>query len=193
MRNIRVLFRLFPQPVWRARPKQAERCILSACSQAAWQCCFLLAFFLVHCLVGFGQQFIQGFALAIFRGDMAKAEAEWKLPVASGISLNRGFPQPLGSERDRHLAELACHCEFVSADSSQDIGFAEGAPENNSGLSQECRAGAVAERVVDLLQIVQIDEQDRERKLIAIRQSQRLLGKQVEPPEVLKAGQFVAQ
>src|SRR5271157_3560483 len=124
--------------------------------------------------------------------DIADAKAEGEPPAGLVAACCRSLPQPFGGNRNGLAAKLARHSEFVPANPSDHIRFAKVGFEQFSGLAQEPRALIVPKRVVDLFQTVEIDEQNREGELGPLGQTQRLLGEQMESPEIVKASQFVA-
>ena len=91
------------------------------------------------------------------------------------------------------MGALEDYGEFVSADTPDHVGFAEGFFEYPCGFDQERGADVVAEGVIDLLEIVEIDEQDRDGQLRALREAEGLLREQRESFEVVEPSEFVAK
>ncbi len=89
--------------------------------------------------------------------------------------------------------ELTGHNKFVSAEAPDYVGLAEGCRQKLRSFDQGNRAGAVSQLVVDDLQIIHVDEEDSEGNSGAASKSKCLFGKQIEPSEVVKPGQFIAQ
>src|ERR1700691_6128106 len=89
------------------------------------------------------------------------------------------------------MAELACHGKFIAPNTPQDVGLAAGGLEEFPGLGEACGAHAVAMKIVDLFQVIQVNEEDRERYPRPLRQAQGLLAKQMKPSQVIEAGQLV--
>ena len=79
----------------------------------------------------------------------------------------------LGPGCQREL--LGDHDELVPAEAPQRIGVAYHAVEPRGDRLQEFIADAVAERVVDVLEVVEVDEQRRHRRLAATRAREHLL------------------
>ena len=69
---------------------------------------------------------------------------------------------PLGQDRQpvRIGLELAHHHELVAAHPGHEVLFADGAAQQVGGVHQHGIAGNVAERVVDLLETIEVDVED---------------------------------
>ena len=67
------------------------------------------------------------------------------------------------------------HNEFVTALTCHRIVFTQASGEPQRGFAQQCVAGMVAERIVDIFEAVQIDKQHRQRFAFAVRGGQHLL------------------
>ena len=68
----------------------------------------------------------------------------------------------LGAGRQRQL--LGDHHELVAAEAPERVGLADDAVEPRGHRAQQLVAGVVAERVVDALEVVEVDEQRRDRR-----------------------------
>src|ERR1039458_4034175 len=87
--------------------------------------------------------------------------------------LEQALGDQLRSCRQREL--LGDHDELVAAEAPQRIGVAYHALEPRGDRAQEFVADTVTERVVDRLEVVEIDEQRRHRGLAATRAREHLL------------------
>ena len=94
----------------------------------------------------------------LFSGDEAHANAERESPARLGVAQGAGCLQTLDGNRNGHMASLADDGEFVSAHAPNYIGFAECLLENFCYFDKVRGANIVAEGVIDLFQVVQIDE-----------------------------------
>ncbi len=56
--------------------------------------------------------------------------------------------------------------EFVAAEAGEEVGRTEGLPNRAAELRQDDVAGRVSERVVDLLEVVDVEHQKRERQAV---------------------------
>ncbi len=81
--------------------------------------------------------------------------------------------------------------KLVSPLARHGVAFAHVAGKTGGYLGQQCVAGIVAEAVVDVLEIVQIDEQYRQAAVIAARGDQRLAEAILEQVAVGKPGQRI--
>ena len=70
---------------------------------------------------------------------------------------------------------LGDHDELVPTEAPQRIAAADHAVESRGDRLQQFVAGAVTERVVDRLEVVEVDEQRRDRRLLASRAREHLL------------------
>ncbi len=81
--------------------------------------------------------------------------------------------------------------EFVASDPGQRVGLADGAGQQESRPDEELVAGGVAERVVDELEAVEVEEEDRAGLVVAGREPDRALQLLGEASTVEQAGQGV--
>jgi hypothetical protein len=87
------------------------------------------------------------------------------------------FQQPLGDElRARREREIfRDHDELIAPEAPERVGGAHDAVQARRDRSQQLVPGVVTQRVVDALEVVQIDEQRRDRRVVATRAHQHLL------------------
>ncbi len=115
------------------------------------------------------------------------------LPASNLERLVERVEQALGDElgpcRQRH--PLGDHHELVPAEAAQRVGVAYCAAESGGDPPQKLVADAVAERVVDVLEVVEVDEQHRRRGLVALRARERLFGAIQDQGAVRKTGQRI--
>ncbi len=137
--------------------------------------------FLGHGVISRGDPDARGHAHA---GLFVRAELEWLLE-----RVEHALGDELGPCRQREA--LGDHDELVPAQAPQRIGAAYGAVEPCGDRSQQFVADAVAERVVDGLEVVEIDEQRRHRRLGATRAREHLLDTIQDQCAVRQPGQRV--
>ncbi len=132
----------------------------------------------VHRDVGVAQQLVG--VRAASDGD---ADARRHVQPRRDVSRQRErlaqrFQQPLGDQlragRDRQL--LGQDDELVAAETPERVGLANRALQARRDGAQQLVAGAVAERVVDQLEVVEVDEHGRDRRPVPARARQQLLG-----------------
>ena len=81
--------------------------------------------------------------------------------------------------------------ELVAADAGHELGAGHAGLQARADLAQQPVAGLVAERVVELLEVVEVDQQQRELGLGGARGGGRLLEAGEQPAAVGEAGQRV--
>ena len=84
------------------------------------------------------------------------------------------------------------HDELLAAVAADDVRDPRGVADPLRRLAQDRVAGGVAVRVVDLLEVVDVEQQAREGAVVAVRQRDRLAGAGVELAPVEEAGEPVA-
>jgi len=72
------------------------------------------------------------------------------------------------------LGRFHDHHEFVTADTADDVRAAQGLPQALRHLAQQHVANIVAQRVVDDLEVVEIEQQHADAGLLAVRALQRV-------------------
>ncbi len=123
-------------------------------------------------------------AVTVTRVSLVRAELERLLE-----RVEQALGDQLGARRQREL--LGDHDELVAAETPERVGVAHDAVEPRGDRLQQLVAGAVAERVVDALEVVEVDEQRRHRRLAATRAGEHLLDAVEDQRAVRQAGQRV--
>jgi hypothetical protein len=115
----------------------------------------------VHGHIGVAQQFL-GRVGARPAGGHAHAGLDRDPPAVEAERLVQGVERPAGHGRGRLGVghPLQQHGELVAAEAGGGVGRAQAPLEPAGGGHQELVAGGVAEAVVDVLEVVQVDEQD---------------------------------
>ena len=117
----------------------------------------------VHGDVGAADQLLAT-RLAVARvDDDADARAERERAVGDGRRQREPLEQALGEGDGELLAALDEHGELVAAEARDGVARARDLLEARGDLQQQLIADVVAEVVVDLLEAVEVDEQQRER------------------------------
>ena len=124
----------------------------------------------VHRDVGVAQQLLGGDPLARRDPDARRhASRESACAAAERERLLERFEQALGDQLgaagQREL--LGDHDELIAAEPPERVGVAHDAVERSRDRLQQLVADAVPERVVDALEVVEVDEQRRDRRLAA--------------------------
>ncbi len=122
--------------------------------------------------VGLGQQHV---AVGRVVGDRdANARAEEEVGVADAERPLDDGSHALGERRDRgRIGEICAeHHELVATEPAGEIRPPEHRLQPHRGGGEQLVAGRVAERVVDLLEVVEVDEQHRERGVAPARREQ---------------------
>ena len=83
------------------------------------------------------------------------------------------------------------HRELVAAEPRHRVGRAQGAAQARRHFLQHQIAGVMAERVVDLLEAIEIDQQDRQALVVAMRAQDRLLQAIEEQRAIRQVGQRI--
>uniref|UniRef100_UPI00313E0B53 hypothetical protein n=1 Tax=Hydrogenophaga sp. OTU3427 TaxID=3043856 RepID=UPI00313E0B53 len=83
------------------------------------------------------------------------------------------------------------HSELVTTQASHDVGVPEATPQPPSHLDQQGITHIVAQRVVDGLEIVEVDEQDGEHAVVALRPDDRLTQVRLQAGAVGQTGEIV--
>ena len=81
--------------------------------------------------------------------------------------------------------------ELVATEASHDVGAADGPPQQARDGDQELVAGVVAEGVVDLLEVVEVEQEERSGGAVATAEVEVALELVLEAPAVGEAGQHV--
>ncbi len=92
-----------------------------------------------------------------------------------------------GGDRGRGLGVGEQHGELVAAESGDDVAGSDRGLEPRAELAEQQVAAVVAERVVDLLEAVEVDEQERHPAAVATMSLDRLLEARVEHGTVRRA------
>ena len=119
-------------------------------------------------------------------GLLARAELE-RRPER----FEQALGDQLGAGLEREL--LADHDELVAAQAPERVGAAHDAVEPRGDGLQQLVAGGVPERVVDGLEVVEIDEQGRDLRLAARAAREHLLDAIEDQRPVRQAGQRVVR
>ena len=101
------------------------------------------------------------------------------------------FGHELGTGSQRHT--LGQHDELVAAETADGVAVADDAVEAGRNRLEELVADLVAHGVVDRLEIVQVDEQRRDRRVLAAGAGQHVLGPVEDQRPVGQTGQGVVQ
>ena len=149
----------------------------------------------VHRNVGIAQELLGRGVLAHGNSD-ARRHGQLSLLVRPELErllerIEQALGDQLGTRGQREL--LGDHDELVATEASQRIGVADHAIQPGGDRSQELIADAVAERVVDRLEVVEIDEQRRHRRLTAARAGEHLLDAVQDQCAVGEPGQRVVR
>ena len=148
----------------------------------------------VHRDVGAPDQLLAARA-AVGRVDHdADARAERERALGDDRGLGEALEQPLGERGRVGLAPaLDEHGELVAAEARHGVARARGRAEAARHLQQHLVADVVPEAVVDLLEPVEVDEQQRDRCARALPARQRLLEPVAEERAVGEAGEAVVE
>ena len=125
-------------------------------------------------MVGLHYQFLERFGGVVFGGNVADAETERKARINLLAEFCSESFETRGCQFDSHDAELAGYHKLITAESAFDIGIAEVGMDQFACFFQIGRADVVTEVVVDFLEPVEIEEQDRERRFSALGEAQGL-------------------
>ena len=146
----------------------------------------------VHGHVGVAEQLL-GLVGAGPPGGHAQAGLDRDGAAVEAERLVQGVEHPAGDRRRRLGVgdPLQQHRELVAAQAGRGVGRAQAALEPPGGRDQQLVAGGVAEAVVDVLEVVQVDEQDGQVALA--RAGQGVLDPLGEQGAVGQAGQPVVE
>ena len=147
----------------------------------------------VHRDVRVAQQLL-GRGVVSRRDPDARGHAQMSLLVRSELErvlerVEQAFGDELGTRCQREL--LGDHHKLIAAEAPQRIGVADHTVEPRDDRSQEFVADTVTERVVDGLEVIQVDEQRRHRRLAAARAREHLLDAIQDQRPVREPGQRV--
>ena len=109
---------------------------------------------------------------------------------AGGRKDSQPLDEPLGVVARRPAED---HGELVAADPPDDVDAAYRGAQDVRRLDERAVTGAVAERVVDRLQPVDVEEQHAQRGAVAIGAVDQAATEAVQPASVVQTGQLVAQ
>lgn len=127
----------------------------------------------VHGRVGVANQQLGGVAVG---GKQADADAGRRVErmLADAIDLGQGTPKLAGDAGDRHrIADIGQHDqELVAAEPRRDVAGADAAGQSPGHFHQQAIADMMTERVVDVLEAVEIDQQDGHDFAVAARTDQ---------------------
>ena len=96
-----------------------------------------------------------------------------------------------GEQRAVEVGERQEDGELVAAEPRHGVGLAQRRAQPRRDALQDAVAGMVAERVVDLLEAVQVEQQQRERAVLAVGDARRLVETIVQERAVRQIGQRV--
>ena len=146
----------------------------------------------IHRRVGVLDQLVGGGAVVREHRDADRRRDRDRAPLGVDRHFDRG--QQLG----RHLLDLAPrrhagqqHHELVAAEARDQVGRAQAVGEPRGHGGEQRVADEVAERVVDALEVVEVDEQQRQPRALAARQLHEPLELVVEARAVGQAGERV--
>ena len=111
-----------------------------------------------------------------------------RVAACSRTALHDGPADPLGAGL---VAVGQQHGELVATEPGDDVGVAHGPAQDAADRDEELVAGVVAEAVVDLLEVVEVEQQDRAALAVATAALEVPLELGVEPAPVGQAGQHV--
>ena len=148
----------------------------------------------VHGDVGLAHQ-LGGFGDFLGREHRADADADPRLAVADHEGLADDADDPLAEAAHVGLAFRADldDREFVAADARDGVGLAHQAAQPIADLGDQPVAGIVAERVVDLLEAVEIEHQQRDLLAGAAIAGQRLIEPVLEQGAIGEPGELIVQ
>jgi hypothetical protein len=113
--------------------------------------------------------------------------------VPVGYGLAHLSDNPLRYPRDvAWRFYLANHCELIAAQPRHNVGSADNTPKARGDCLQENIAGVVAKRVIDLLESVEIDEQEREAPLGGLRPRDCFIERAREAHAARQPGELIA-
>ena len=146
----------------------------------------------VHRGVRFHDQIVDG--LPGFRDPQADAGAAGDAQVPDFQALAEGLEDPVGDPACPHQVGLRQHHgEFVAAEAGDRVRVADGVLEPPRDHPEDVVAGAVAQRVVDALEGVEVEDQQRRRQFAPGRLGKGVAQDRVERRPVGKLGQRVGQ
>jgi hypothetical protein len=120
----------------------------------------------VHGDVGVAQELGLVEGVALVEGD-ADAGPDGDLAADQWEGRGQGGDDPLGEEAGGgQVGVLGQDRELVPAQAADGVVLAQAAPQPGRDLAQQPVAGAVAEAVVDHLEVVKVDEQDGQAALV---------------------------
>lgn len=147
----------------------------------------------IHGGVGLAQQRVGVVAVVRRHGDADRHAQEQLLPVDMERRAD-GRQDALGhAARARAVERLQHDDEFVAAQAGHGVGLAGAGLQAGGHLAQELVAELVAQRVVDVLEAVQVEEHHGHARAVAPRQRQRVLQPVFQRAAVQQAGQRIVR
>src|SRR5438874_4333685 len=127
-------------------------------------------------------------------GDLHDPQAHGKRIAAAGILVASPdqLKQTFANQKIACFSALRKQdAEFVPAKPANDIGFTEALPQQCGDLLERIIAFAVAKIVVDVLEIIHVDENQRGAHTLTRSQLQALLGQADEASAIVQTSQFI--
>ena len=126
----------------------------------------------VHRQVGLGEQLLGAAGLVADQVAMPMLAVTRDAADPRSADVARGSPRSSSAATVRALALVGLgeqHRELVAAEAGEHVGLAQAAAQQLGDAAQELVAGAVAERVVDVLEVVEVEHQDGAAGAVALR------------------------
>ena len=146
----------------------------------------------IHRAIRIGEQPINGFVARGVVFDLADAEANRITTVQRGVALFEDFLEPGHDPRGFNVAGASQQCdELIAAQASDHVAFAKGNAQHIGEGLQRTVAFGMAVQIVDLLEVVEVEKQQRRRPVQARAGIQCMLGQLLETTAIGQQRQFV--
>lgn len=146
----------------------------------------------IHGCVGIAEQLFSGGAV-VGKDSDSDTNGQTDLPAADLNGLGGAVNDPFAAALNvPHRVKFGHHNdELVSTHASDGVGFANGGEQALPHSREEDVTVGVAKRVVDLFEIVDVDEEDRNSLVLALRAEDRLAETLVEQSAIGEARQVI--
>ena len=144
---------------------------------------------LIHEFISLNQELLDVDRLRHISSDYPDAKGEI---VAAACARIARIQLPLDSIKNHLDAVFGCIAdqdrEFISSKSCEDVALAERVPKHVRSIYEGVVSFLVAERIVDLLHAVEIDEADKKRLSCSVSLLRLMFCERDESPPVIKSG-----